>query len=87
MREGEEMSQRTYMHDPQTQTSVWGWPEGSGGLGGGGQGWGEMGTSVVVSTVKIKFKKQNSNITSISAIFIRCTIFLFKKCDSICIYI
>ena len=35
VKEGEGMSQRTYMHnDPQTQTVVWGWPqEGAAGPG------------------------------------------------------
>ena len=28
MKKGEGISQRTYMHDPWTQTTVWGWPEG-----------------------------------------------------------
>ena len=30
MKEGEGISQRTYMHDPQTQITVWCWPEGGG---------------------------------------------------------
>ena len=30
MKEGEGMSQRSYMQDPKTQTSVRGWPEGRG---------------------------------------------------------
>ena len=52
MKKGEGISQRTYMHDPWTQTTVWGWPEGS-----RGRGWvevgrgGGMGTSVIVSTI------------------------------------
>ena len=57
MKEGEGISQRIYMHDPQTQRTVWGWPEGRGqGLGGGRQRWG-MGTSVIMSTIKIKLNK------------------------------
>lgn len=61
MKEGEETSQRTFLHNPQTQTTPWCWPgEGELGLSGAGQsrvGRGEMGTSVRVSTTKIKFKK------------------------------
>ena len=38
MKEGEGISQRTYMHDPWTWTTVWGLTVGlGGGLGGGGQ--------------------------------------------------
>ena len=38
MKEGEGISQRTYMRDPWTQTVVWGLPEGLWwGLGGGGR--------------------------------------------------
>ena len=54
MKEGAGISQRAYTHAPQTQTAVWGWPEGrwGQGLGGGGQRE-EMETSVIVSTKKI----------------------------------
>ena len=31
LKEGERISQRTYMHDPWTGTRVWGLPEGIGG--------------------------------------------------------
>ena len=46
-KEGEGISQRTYMHDPWTWTTVWRWPEGGGewGLGGGGKRrkkWGQL---------------------------------------------
>ena len=37
MKGGERITQRTYAHDPQTQTAVWGWPEGR------GAGWVEEG--------------------------------------------
>ena len=30
MKEGEGMSQRTHVHNPQTQKTVWRWPEGRG---------------------------------------------------------
>lgn len=30
MKEGAGVSQRPYTRDPQTQTAVWGWPEGGG---------------------------------------------------------
>ena len=49
MKEGEGISQRTYINDPQTQTMVWGWPEGGG--AGAGVKWekGEkVGTTVRV---------------------------------------
>ena len=38
---------------------MWGWPEGRRVRAGWRQakGWGEMGTSVIVSTIKIKFTK------------------------------
>ena len=48
-KEGEGISQRTYINDPQTQTMVWGWPEGGG--AGAGVKWekGEkVGTTVRV---------------------------------------
>ena len=44
--------------NPKTQTTESRWPEGSGGGGwvGFGKGVGEMGTSVIVSTIKIELK-------------------------------
>ena len=57
MKEGEGVSQRTYVLDTETQRTVKWWPEGRGaqGLGGGEQsGGGAMGTSVIVLTIKIK---------------------------------
>lgn len=35
VKDGEGVSQRTYMHDPWTQTTAWGWPEGRGAAGAG----------------------------------------------------
>ena len=72
MREGEGISQRTNVHDPQTQTPVWG------GRREGGGGWeevsrrGEMGTSVKVSTVtmKLKFFENNLSPSKISIFFL-----------------
>ena len=40
MKEGEEISQRTCMYNPQTQKTVWGWP------GEGGEGTGRWGLGV-----------------------------------------
>ena len=51
--EGEGISQRTHTHDPQTQATVWWWPEGRGG-GRKLAKCGEMGKSPTVSTIKIK---------------------------------
>ena len=58
MKAGEEISQKTYIHSTQMQTAVWRWGTGA------GAGWSEqrrveMGTSVIVSTIQIKFKKRN----------------------------
>ena len=55
MKEGEGISQRTYMHGPWTWTTVWGSPEGTG--GGAGWRWAKWGrrrTSVTLSTLKLK---------------------------------
>ena len=56
MKEGERIKQRTRVQNPQTQTTVWRWSEGLR----RGEGWvemgkgGGMGTSVKVSTIKMK---------------------------------
>lgn len=41
-----------YRHSPETQTMMWGRPEGRWGLGGWGQGEGKWGTSVIASMIK-----------------------------------
>ena len=50
MKEGEGISQRTYMYDPYTQTTAWWWPEGKGSKGWVvvGKGEREMGISLIV---------------------------------------
>ena len=49
MEEGKEISRRTCIHNPQTQTTVWLWTEGSGGDGWMEEGKGrKMGTFVIV---------------------------------------
>ena len=63
IKEGEGISQRTYMHDPWTWTMGWGSPEGHGGGGGGGgqsgNKWGWKATLLWVMgaqcSVQIKF--------------------------------
>ena len=66
MKEGDGISQRTYMHDPQTQSIAWRGPEGGCGAwveaGKGRTKEGKMKTSVIVSTIKIKFKKGSKSI-------------------------
>ena len=58
MKEGEGISQRSYMHDPETQTTVWRWPEGRRGESWVEVGKGEkMGTSVS-NRKKVKKKKE-----------------------------
>ena len=52
---GEGISKRTCMYNPWTQTTVWRWPEGKGSRGWEeGVKWGKLGTSAIVSTIKIK---------------------------------
>ena len=59
------------MHDPWTQTTVWGWPEGRG--VGAGRRWvkggGAMGTSAIVSTIKIERKKERMNTLKTKKLF------------------
>ena len=54
------------MHDPQTWTTVWWWPEGRGlrGQVEVGKG-GDMQISVIVSTIKIKLRKRNHSLVSL----------------------
>ena len=56
MKDSEGISQRTYVHGPYIQTTVWGWPEGR--WMEVGKGGGEVGTIIIVS-VKIKEKYSN----------------------------
>ena len=68
-KEDEEISQRTQMFNPWTETMVWcgdGQREGGRGLGGGCKGWGwGMGTSGIASTIKIKKTNIKTVISSI----------------------
>ena len=68
MNEREGIRPRAREQDPQTQTMVWGWPEGREGRA--GWRWANvenMETSVIiVSTIKIKLKKVHSyNYTNV----------------------
>ena len=58
MKESEEMSQRTQMHGPYTQTAVWGWPEGRGQDCMEVSKGGNIGTAITVSTIKVKKKNK-----------------------------
>ena len=64
------------MYNPWIQTTVWRWPEGK-----GGGGWEEgckgrrMGTSVMVSIIKIKLK-ENLKMYSVSVLSRRVTVLI-----------
>lgn len=69
MKEREGISQKTYLHDPQMQTAVWRWPGGRGAVRDGGGGHrGEMRTSVLESTIKIKERTESSFTSSLKTL-------------------